>query len=50
MEHCYEVKAFCSNCDFVGQIEIPKDETLRDQRCPECGNRESLRDKQKQDY
>lgn len=33
---CYNVRRFCKNCDFSGQIEIPKESRFQNHPCPQC--------------
>ncbi|MBI2038914.1 MAG: hypothetical protein HYT22_01360 [Candidatus Niyogibacteria bacterium] len=33
----YKLKVFCVNCNFKGEIEIPKGVAYKSQECPNCG-------------
>lgn len=35
----YQVSVICYNCDFKGQIAIPKGTEIKETLCPKCGNR-----------
>jgi predicted RNA-binding Zn-ribbon protein involved in translation (DUF1610 family) len=43
----YKIDANCTNCDFSGEVEIPKGKTLEEISCPTCGNKKSLTKKPK---
>lgn len=34
----YQLKVSCSNCDFKGNINIPKQVVVENHPCPNCGN------------
>lgn len=38
MENSYKLNVFCKNCDFEGDVEIPKGTTYEKRACPDCGN------------
>ena len=35
----YRVGVVCVNCDFRGEIDIPKGTQIKEAPCPECGNK-----------
>ena len=35
----YAVRVICDNCDFEGQMSLPKGRLMRETLCPECGNK-----------
>lgn len=37
MENTYKIKVFCTNCDFTGEINIPKGQTVEQTSCENCG-------------
>ena len=43
MENSYKAKVYCKNCDFKGEIEIPKGQTIENTKCTNCGNAELMK-------
>ena len=39
----YKAKIYCKNCDFSGEIEIPKGQTIDQTECTNCGNAELMK-------
>ena len=37
-EKC-KIQVFCENCNFDGEIEIPKEALAENHPCPECGSK-----------
>ncbi len=37
MPDTYNLKAFCSNCEFRGNVEIPRGTPFEKHPCPTCG-------------
>lgn len=33
----YNLNVFCKNCDFEGNVEIPKGTTYENHKCTKCG-------------
>lgn len=40
----YKAKVYCKNCDFRGQIDIEKGQTIDKTECTNCGNTELMKD------
>ncbi len=40
----YKKSVYCQNCDFKGEIEIQKGQTIEQTECPNCGNAELIKD------
>ena len=36
MEDAYKLEVFCTNCDFKGEVDIPKGILVDDYKCPKC--------------
>ena len=34
----YKVNVYCTNCDFRGDIDIPKGQIIEHTKCNNCGN------------
>ena len=34
----YKASVFCKNCDFRGEVDIPKGQMIEDTPCPSCEN------------
>jgi len=43
-ENFYNLDILCENCDYVGQIEIPKGQKIDTFCCPKCGTESLKRD------
>ncbi len=39
-EETYKANVMCGNCDFMGEIDIPKGVKISDKECPKCGCQE----------
>jgi len=40
IEETYKLEAVCDNCDYSGEVEIPKGTKVEEMDCPQCGCKE----------
>ena len=38
-DETYQMPVICYNCDFKGEIDIPKGTQAQETLCPKCGNK-----------
>jgi len=38
-DETYRMPVICYNCDFKGEIDIPKGTQVKETLCPKCGNK-----------
>ena len=40
----YKAKVYCKNCDFRGEIDVPKGQIIDDTICVNCGTSQLIKD------